>query len=228
MKKKIKQFFNNFSRHFFKKRKIEIIPAVNAESFEEVEKAISLVESYVSWVHLDVADGTFTKNTLWHNFLDLINLETNLKLEIHLMILNPEERINDWITKKVERIIFNLESSKSPEVIIKKCRENNIEVGISIGPNTSWTKLYPYLDKIDLVQVLSVYPGLSGQKFMFSSLEKINALNNNPRGYKIEVDGGVDNAVAKMAKDAGADIIVSSSYIFSGDAEKRINKLRNV
>ncbi len=239
-----------------KKRKIDIIPGVNVQSFEELKKAVSSVEPYSDWIHLDVADGTFTKNTLWHNAFDLASLETALKLEIHLMILNPEERINDWITEKVKRIIFNLESSKSPNTIIKKCRENNIEVGISIGPDTSLAKLHSYLDKIDpvrntffqtllkrfftksiggkvsngvdVVQILSVYPGLSGQKFIQDSLEKIRALNSNFRKYKIEVDGGMNYETAKLVKDAGADIIVSVSYIFSGDIKERINKLKSI
>ena len=160
---------------------MQIIPGVNAENFEEIKEKIKLIESFSNWLHLDVADGTFTKNTLWHEPDDLIGFETSLNIEAHLMIDKPEKRIEQWLIKGVKRIIFNLESSEAPELLIQKCRENNIEVGISIGPDTSWTRLMPFLlaqpDRASkFIQILCVYPGLAGQKFMEDCLDKIRHL----------------------------------------------------
>ena len=93
-------------------RSMEIIPAINADNFEEIKEKISLLESLKSstpkWVHLDVADGTWTKNTIWHNPEDLVGFNTFLNIEVHLMILKPEERIEKWLLKNIKRIIKTL------------------------------------------------------------------------------------------------------------------------
>lgn len=209
--------------------KYQIIPAINANTFEEVKEKIKLVEPFSDGVHLDVADATFTKNTLWHNPKDLIGFETALNIEVHLMIAKPEQRIDEWLSTGVKRIIFNLESGKTPELLIKKCRDNDIEVGISIGPDTSWTKITPFLNRIDLAQILAVRPGLAGQKFDNDSLDKIRHLQKECPNCDIEIDGGVNPETAKKAKEAGANIFVSASYIFGGgnnDIENRIEKLK--
>lgn len=212
---------------------MEIIPVINAENFEEIKEKISLLESLGNgvskWVHLDVADGTFTKNTIWHNPEDLLGLQTTLKIEVHLMILKPEERIESWLLENVKRIIFNLEGSGAPDFIIEKCREKGIEVGVSIGPDTPWTQAQPFLKKADLIQVLSVYPGLAGQGFIEDSLDKIKHLRENCPDCRIEVDGGINPETTKKAVGAGADILVSASYIFGGgdsEIKNRIESLR--
>lgn len=206
---------------------IEIIPAINEEEFEEVEKKIRLIESYAKWVHLDVADATFTRNTLWHEPADLVGVKTPLLIEAHLMISDIEERIENWLSVNVKRIIFNLEASKDPDFIIDKCRQAGVEVGLSIGPDTPWTQIVPYLKKIDLAQILSVYPGLAGQKFIEEGFDKIVNIRKKCPSCVIEVDGGMNPETAKKAAEAGANIIVAASYIWgSGDIEKAINELK--
>lgn len=202
----------------------EVIPAINEEEFSEVEKKIRLLEPHSAWVHLDVADGTFTKNTLWHNPQDLAGLETSLSLEVHLMILDVEERVQNWLLPSVKRIIFNLRASRNLAFVIEKCREAGKEVGISIGPDTPWLQLKPFWDKVDLIQILSVYPGLAGQEFIDENLDKIIHIKKQCPSCIIEVDGGMNPATAKKAVSAGADIIVSASYIWKSDnVEKAIN-----
>ena len=85
-----------------------IIPAINADSFEEVQKKIKLIEPYVSWAHLDIADGTFTRNTLWHNLVEFAMIETELNIEIHLMIDKVEEKIDHWFNPSVKGLFFTL------------------------------------------------------------------------------------------------------------------------
>lgn len=210
----------------FGKKKLEVVPAINVDSFDEVKEKVKLVEPYVKWVQLDVADGTFTKNTVWHDSNDLLSLETPLNIEVHLMINNIDERVDGWLVTPVKRVIFHLETAKDPELVIKKCKKAKKEVGIAIGPDTSWTKLIPFCKKVDLFQVLSVHPGLAGQKFIEESVDKIKSLRENCPSAIIEVDGGVDKDVAKKVANAGANIVGAASAIFnSGDIKKAIKSL---
>jgi ribulose-phosphate 3-epimerase len=215
---------------------IEIIPAVNAETFEEVKKRLKMVEPFVEWAQLDVADGTFTKNTTWHEASDLLSLETPLKIEAHLMINDIEERVENWLIAPVKRIIFHLEAARDPDFVIEKCRayrqagkKAGKEVGIAIGPDTPWTQLVPYLDKVDLIQILGVYPGLAGQKFQEECFDKIMHLRKECPKCIIEVDGGMEKMTAKKAIEAGANIINAATAIFGAkDIKKAIEELENV
>ena len=214
---------------------MQVIPAINVNSFEEIKEKIKSVEPFVTppngagWAQLDVADGTFTKNTLWHNAGDLLSLDTKLKIEVHLMFNNIEDRVVNWLIEPVDRVIFHLETAKDPHFVIEKCRAAGKEVGIAIGPDTPWTQLMLFCDKVDLFQILSVYPGLAGQEFIEESLRKIEGLRKNCLSAIIEVDGGVNKEVAKKCKEAGADIVCAASYIFDSDnIEKAIKELEQV
>lgn len=200
-------------------KKIEIFPAINEIDFDEVVKKVNLVLPYSMFAHIDAADGSFTSNVLWHNPKDLENINFKINLEAHLMMRGLEEKIENWLKLPLKRIIFNLESVKNPDLIIEKCKAKNIEPCISIGPDTKAELIFPFLEsgKINFFQILSVYPGLSGQKFIESSLDKIRSLKEMCPECTVEVDGGVDNKNAKQIIEAGADILVSSSYIFSGN-----------
>ncbi len=209
--------------------RIEIIPTINTDSFEEVKRKIKLVEPYSKWAQLDICDGTFTKNTTWHNPEDLLSLNTKLKIEAHLMIGDIEKKIDSWLIAAVNRIIFHLEAAKDPDFVIKKCRETKKEVGIAIGPDIPWTKLAPFMGKIDLIQVLGVYPGLAGQKFQEENLDKIRHLRKEFPNCIIEVDGGMDFKAAKKAIKARANIINAATAISGAEnIKKAIEKLSNI
>ncbi len=209
--------------------KFDLIPAINVDDFEEVEKRIKIVEPFVKWVQLDITDGTFTKNTTWHNPEDLLSLKTSLKIEAHLMISNVDERIENWLIAPVNRIIFHLETSKGPDFVIEKCKKAGKEVGIAIGPDTAWTQLVPYLNKVNLIQILGVYPGLAGQKFQEECFDKIIHLRKECPKCIIEVDGGMDKETAKKAIEAGANIIIAATAIFDKpDIKKAIEELKHV
>jgi len=206
----------------------EIIPAINAESFEEIVQKIKLIEPYAKWVHLDVADGTFTKNSIWHNASDLSGLQTTLNIGVHLMIGNIEKRIENWFLPNVKRIIFHLEVAHDPNFVINKIHEAGKEAGISINPETSWTQLQPYFKKADLFQLLSVHPGFAGQKFDYEVLHKIEEVHKYCPECIIESDGGMNLETAPLAVKAGANIIVAASAIFKGgNMEENIKQLRN-
>ena len=206
---------------------VEIIPAINSDSFEEVKKQIKQVEPYVEWAQLDVADGTFTKNTLWHNPDDLMGLETSLKLEAHLMIDQPEKRVIEWFLPNINRIIFHLEATKDPDMIIDFCKLNNKEVGVAFGPDIPWTQAAAFVKKVNFFQVLGVYPGLPGQKMQEGIIDKIRELHNFCPSCIIEIDGGVNESNIGEIIKAGATKITSASAIFnSNNIGESINKLK--
>lgn len=194
---------------------VEIIPAINAEVFEEVERKIRLVESYVQWVHLDIADRTFTKNTLWHDARDLVGFETPLKIEVHLMIDRPEERIGEWFLPVVKRAIVHHETVSDIDFLLARCKEAGMELGVAIATNTPWAELKSYIGKVNFFQILAVHPGLAGQKFQEHNYDKIRHLRASCPSCTIEVDGGVSMSSAKKCIDAGADVLAVASAIFS-------------
>lgn len=210
-------------------QKTEIIPAINAESFAEVKKQLELVRSYAEWVHLDIADGTFTPNTLWHDHKDLLGFEAGLNLELHLMLSDMDTRIDDWIMSNVARIIFHLEASHDPQFVLSRIKSAGLKAGLGINVGTLWEKTKPFWGKADTILFLAVSPGKAGQVMDAGTCEKISGLHNAcPKCY-IEVDGGVNIDNAKSLKESGASILVAASAIFgSGDVKKAIDDLRNL
>jgi ribulose-phosphate 3-epimerase len=215
---------------------IEIIPAINAKTFEEIKEKIKLIEPYFDWVHLDVADGTWTKNTIWHNAQDLLELKTSLNIEVHLMINDIDQRINDWLLPNacpakggVKRIIFHLSAAKDPDFVINKGKDAGKEMGIAIGPDESLLKAMHYRGKVALFQILGVSPGIAGQKIKEETFERLKELRKFCPSSIIEVDGGVNKENAKKLREAGADILAAATAIFNGnDIEKNIKELHDV
>lgn len=208
---------------------VEVIPAINAQTFEEVKTKIKMIEPFAEWAHLDIADGTFTPNTLWHQPIDLVGFETPLKLEIHMMEDDPEERIDHWFLPPVKRIIIHWETFKDFDFMLEECQKEGIELGMSISDQTSWTKLKPYAGKINFFQVLCVPPGIAGQEFHRHNLLKIKHLRALCNSCKIEVDGGINPYTAKEAVKMGANVIAAASHIFgSKDIKKAIEELSSL
>jgi ribulose-phosphate 3-epimerase len=206
---------------------IEIIPSINVATFSELKEKIKLVEPYVSWVHLDVADESFTDITLWHNPKDLLDLHTPLFIEVHVMLDGIDERITDWLEPNVRRIIFHREASADPDFVITQCRQADIQAGIAIRPDTPVESVIPYLPRVDLVQTLAVMPGGAGQKFKSETLQKISAIRTVCPSCPIEVDGGVDTETVPAIIANGATILVAASAIFDKpDIKHAIDELK--
>lgn len=222
------------------KNKIQIIPAINADSFEEIKEKILQIESVaeqagIEWVQVDVADGTFAKNTLWHNPKDLEDLQTKLKLEFHLMVSEPEKRISDWLgmgsafgngDHGLRRIIFHLAASKDPDFVISRCLDYGKEAGIAIGPDESLVKAIAYKDRVKFFQILSVHPGLPGQEMLPDTFDRIKELRQACPDCDIEVDGGVNLENASHLISSGANILAAASAVFKGDVAENIAELR--
>lgn len=189
---------------------MEIIPSINVESFEELKRKVALVEHLVSWVHLDISDGTFSKTVTWHNPDDLKLLKTNLNIEVHLMVSEVEKKISDWLIPEIKRIFFHLPAVGRSDLVINKCREAGIEPAIAFAPDEP-LKL---VEKVKTYQILGVEPGPAGQKTSPDIFEKIKKMREICPRCIIEADGGMNKETAKKAREAGADIIVAATAIY--------------
>lgn len=198
------------------------------DQFDIKENIKKLNNCNIDFLHIDIMDGKFVKNSTW-NCLDVKNiLPNNSKpLDIHLMAEDIEKYINDFSILNPKYITFHLEATDNPIKIIKLIKEKNMGVGISIKPNTDVSKILPYLSLVDLVLVMSVEPGQGGQKFLDNSVEKINYLyqvrNDKNYNYVIEVDGGVNNTTIENCRKC--DIVVVGSYITKNNYEESIKSL---
>lgn len=181
------------------------------------------------YIHLDIMDSSFTKFSSF-DINDFKNIKdiTNKKLDIHIMSTNLKERIEEYSTLNPEFITFHVEVSNTLEYI-GKVKEKGIKVGLAINPDTDLEEIYPYLELVDLILVMSVTPGKGGQKFMTETICKMQELKEIKPSYDfvIEVDGGINNETIKYINNY-ADIVVSGSYITNFDNyEENIEKLKN-
>ncbi len=206
---------------------IEVIPAIIAKGFEELKEKIKRIEPYVKWVQFDAIDGEFANNHSWNNPEDLKQLKTNLKLEAHLLIKNPELVIDNWVSSGVSRIVFHYSSTEKHQEIIEKVKKAGLEVGIAINPEISIEVVDQYINQLDLVLVMTVNPGWSGQGFMEDMLGKIEQLRSKYPDVKIGVDGGVSIETAPKIIKAGADVLFSGSAVLnSQNIEETIRQLK--
>lgn len=188
-----------------------------------------LDNSNIDYLHLDIMDNIFVPNITW-DFNEISNLleDTIKPKDIHLMVKDVINYINDYSNLNPEFITFHLEAVGNVSEVINYIKSKNIKVGISIKPNTKVNELLEYLPFVDLVLVMSVEPGFGGQKFIDSSMEKIDELysirENNNYNYLIEVDGGINADNIKTLNKA--DIVVVGSYITdNSDYNSAINNL---
>ncbi|MEX1014313.1 MAG: hypothetical protein WDZ80_04100 [Candidatus Paceibacterota bacterium] len=210
---------------------IEIIPSINCKKEDCVINRFKQINSFKSdWVHIDIADGDFTDWKTWNNpkFIKE-NINTDSKIEVHLMVEKLDNYINDWIVLGVSRLIVHVESYPDLESLYNKAIENNVEIMLALKPGTDIRELNKYnKDYYSGVQILSVDPGPSGSGFQEMVLGKVKNLRKIDEDVKIEVDGGVTDKNIKMIKEVGVNYIVSASYIFKGNSPKEnYNKLKN-
>src|SRR3989338_4424855 len=221
-----------------KAEKAEIIPSINVLDFDDLKKQVKKVEPYSKWAHIDVSDGVFTKHVSWHEPKDMVGFKSKLKFEIDLMVDRPEREIEEWLIKPVDRVIFHQEATTEHRLLINKIREAGKEVGMAIRPDTPWLKLFPYLNDVDIFQLLAVNPGHSGQEFNEEILHKIGHLRHVCPECTIEIDGGVNKRVARLCIAEGANPLVAGSFLFkvknprrdspARQVKKAIEELRNV
>lgn len=211
---------------------MEVLPVINCLDRICAEDKLRKVKSFLKkdgWLHIDAGDGRFTFNKTWTDPTDWANLRAPFNLEVHLMVEEPEKYIESWIAAGARRLILHAETltEETARNIVLRARKSGVGAMLSSNPHTDTKILWPLLKIFSDFQVLAVDPGPSGQKFLPIVLRKIRFLRNFAPNAKIEVDGGVDLDAARSAKDAGANIVVSASFIFNSKNPKKAYKQLN-
>ena len=212
---------------------VKIAPSLLSADFACLKKEIDKIK-VAEWIHYDVMDGHFVPNiSFGYSILKDVSKVTYKYLDVHLMISDPFKYVDNFIASNASLIVFHYEAVEENEInkLIKHIKNNNIDVGIAIKPDTCQDVLKPFLSQLDLVLVMSVEPGFGGQTFNHSAIEKISKLaklrEEHNYHYLIEVDGGINESTAKLCRQAGVDVLVAGSYVFnSDDYTKAIESLK--
>jgi ribulose-phosphate 3-epimerase len=211
--------------------KIKVAPSILSADFSCLSDEIKKVErAGADLLHIDVMDGHFVPNiTIGPVVVKHIRRVTQLPLDVHLMIENPEKYIDGFIRAGSSMITVHIETTSAAKIraFKKKLAKSGIRLGVSLNPDTPLSKIKGVLGCVDFVLVMSVFPGFSGQKFIPSALPKIKKLRSIFKG-DISVDGGVNDRIAGSLIRAGANILAAGSYIFGAkNTKEAIERIRN-
>ena len=217
-------------------KKIQISPSILSADFSQLGNEIKrLEEGGADFIHVDVMDGHFVPNlTIGPPVIKALRKNCSIKFDVHLMISPVHKYIDAYSEAGADIITIHPEATEDLSGSIKKIKELGKKVGISLNPETKVNIIIDYLDKIDLVLIMSVNPGFGGQKFMPEVLSKIKELKKIQEekniDFDIEIDGGINFENSKIAIEAGANILVSGTTIFksnNGDIKKNIDLLKS-
>ncbi|MBR3869534.1 MAG: ribulose-phosphate 3-epimerase [Clostridia bacterium] len=211
-----------------------ISPSILASDFSRLAEEVKSIENAgADLVHIDVMDGMFVPNiTLGAPVIKCLKGKTKLPFDVHLMIEEPVRYIDDFASAGADIITFHIEAAKDVKATIDKIKEAGCKPAISIKPATPADVVFPYLDELYMVLVMTVEPGFGGQSFMRETMPKVRAIRDEATkrniDLKIQVDGGIDDKTVTEATENGADVLVAGSYIFKAhDRKSAIEKLRN-
>ncbi len=212
---------------------MKVAPSIIAADFTKLNLELKKIENaYADLVHLDIMDGVFVPNlTFGPMIVEAINAMTELELDAHLMIINPEKYLRQFIDAGCDWISFHTEATTKTNECIKLLKKEKKKVGLAINPETPFKRIIKFIDKLDFLLIMSVHPGFYGQKFIPETLKKIEQARNfiNRHNYPclIQVDGGINGGNAQLVFRAGADIIVAGAGVFkTRDYKKAIRQMK--
>ena len=211
---------------------MQVSVSVLSSSIKASDIVKKLYNTSADYIHLDIMDGKFVENKTWtFGEIKKITSYSNLPLDVHLMVNNPEKYIEDYAMLNTTYLTFHYEAVKDVDNMIELVKNYGLKVGIAINPETDEKLIYPYLSKVDEVLVMSVHPGKSGQTFIESTPDKIRnikeeIIKQNAKTI-ISVDGGVNNETGLFCKEAGVDMLVSASYLHQ-NLKDNINILKSL
>ncbi len=211
-----------------------ISPSILASDFSRLAEEVRSIENAgADLVHIDVMDGMFVPNiTLGAPVMSCLKGKTSLPFDVHLMIEEPIRYIDDFAKAGADIITFHIEATENVKATIDKIKEAGCKPAISIKPATPADVVFPYLDELYMVLVMTVEPGFGGQSFMRETMPKVKLIRKEATkrnlDLRIQVDGGIDDKTVTEATENGADVLVAGSYVFkAADRKSAIEKLRN-
>lgn len=213
---------------------MKLAPSILAADFGNFERDARRLEAAgADYLHFDIMDGHFVDNiSFGADVVKAIRPATKCLLDCHLMVENPEKYITSLAQAGADSLSIHVEATKHIHAVLQKVKQAGLKSAVVINPGTDVSTIKHVLGLVDMVLVMTVNPGFGGQKFIPECLEKVRELVaiREFRGlsFEIEVDGGVDDQTIIACRDAGADVFVAGSYVFNGDIEANMTKLREV
>ena len=211
--------------------KIKVSPSILASDFSKLgDEVAAIAKAGADYIHVDVMDGHFVPNiSMGPSIVKSVRNKTSIPFDVHLMIDPIEPYIDDFIKAGANIISIHPEANDNIEKCIDKIKSNNVKAGLAINPDTNWEVVIPFLDKLDIIVVMSVHPGFGGQKFIPSALEKLKLLRKkidetHPH-IELEIDGGVNFDNIESILKAGANVIVAGTTTFTGGEKEYANNI---
>ena len=201
--------------------KNKIAPSILSADFGNFARDVKRLESAgADLVHIDVMDGHFVDNlTFGAGVVSALRAQTHLFFDVHMMVENPEKYVEDFAKAGADSMSIHVEATHHIHGALQKIKNAGMKASVVINPGTPVEAIKTVLPLVDMVLVMTVNPGFGGQKFIPEMMDK-------KIDFEIEVDGGIDDQTIKVAKAAGANVFVAGSFIFNGEVEKNIEKLR--
>ena len=205
-----------------------IAPSILAADFANLESEVKMInQSEADWIHVDIMDGVFVPNlSMGLPVVEAINRHAKKPLDVHLMIMNPEQHVNAFREAGADHISVHIEVCKHLHRNIQQIKSLGCLAGVALNPHTPVHALENIITDVDLVCVMSVNPGFGGQTFIEQTFQKVEQLKKlietSMAHAKIEIDGGVNTNNARMLLDAGADVLIAGNFVFSSNDPKAI------
>jgi ribulose-phosphate 3-epimerase len=205
---------------------IKIAPSILSADFGKLNEEVASIEQFSDYIHVDVMDGHFVPN-ITIGPLVAKAIKTKLPLDVHLMIEHPERYVEDFVKAGASIITVHQEVAPHLHRLIQQIKALKVKAAVSLNPSTPVSSIIDVIKDVDMVLVMSVNPGFGGQEFIGRAIDKIRELRLLREDLDIEVDGGINAETARVCIAAGANILVSGSYIFqAADRQKAIESLR--
>ena len=208
---------------------VRIAPSLLSCDFANIEREVKAIEAAgADLLHVDVMDGHFVPNlTIDPPVVQAIKRVATIPLDCHLMMTDPHRYIEAFAKAGADYLTIHVESNAPLGETIEAIRKAGVCPGLVLNPETGIEAAAPWLDKIEMLLVMSVWPGFGGQSFIADVLKTVSKARDLAPDLDIEIDGGINDRTVKAAVEAGANVIVAGSYIFGGDYAERIETLRN-